>query len=112
MTSDLLKNKYIETTAQKGGVPGVSGCVEHTSVITQIIKEAQENKGDIAVIWLDLANAYGSVPHQLIQKILQLYHVPVRFRQMLQHYFDGFTLRFSSRAITLDWHRQEIGIVT
>ncbi|XP_052256427.1 uncharacterized protein LOC127861786 [Dreissena polymorpha] len=58
MTSDLLQNKYIDTAVQKGGVSGVSGCIEHTSVITQIIKEARENKGDIAVIWLDLANAY------------------------------------------------------
>jgi len=104
MTSYLLKNKYIDW--------GVSGCVEHTSVITQITKEAQENNGDIVVIWLDLANAYGSVPHQLIQNTLHLYHVPVRFRQMLQHYFNGFTLKFSTRDITTDWHRLEICIVT
>ncbi|XP_060603696.1 uncharacterized protein LOC132756599 [Ruditapes philippinarum] len=71
LTSYLLENKYIDIAVQKGGVPGVSGCVEHTSVISQIIKEAHENKGDLAVIWLDLANAYGSVPHQLIQKTLQ-----------------------------------------
>jgi len=31
---------------------------------------------------------------------------------MLQHYFDGFTLRFSTRDMTTDWHRLEIGIVT
>jgi hypothetical protein len=85
MASYLLQNKNIDTAVQKGEVPGVSRCVEHTGVITQIIKEARENKGDLAVIWLDLANAYGSVPHQMIQKTLQLYHVPIRFRQMLRH---------------------------
>ncbi|XP_052260998.1 uncharacterized protein LOC127865149 [Dreissena polymorpha] len=112
MTSYLLQNKYIDTAEQKGGVPGVSRCVEHTGVITQIIKEARENKGDLAVIWLDLANAYGSVPHQMILKTLQLYHVPIRFRQMLQHYFDSFIMRFSTREIITDWQRLEVGIVT
>ena len=40
----MLSNDYIDITAQKGGIPGVSGCIEHTSVLTQIIKEAKENK--------------------------------------------------------------------
>ena len=50
MTRYLLSNGYIDTSVQKGGIPGVSGCIEHTSVITQIIKEARENIGELAVI--------------------------------------------------------------
>ena len=30
--------------------------------VTQLIREVRENKGDLAVLWLDLANAYGSFP--------------------------------------------------
>ena len=67
-TSFLLANKYVDTSVQKGGVPGISGCLEHTSVLTQIIKEAKQSKGDLAVIWLDLAKAYGTVPHKLVDK--------------------------------------------
>ena len=70
LTSFLLKNEYIDTSVQKGGIPGVAGCMEHTSVITQIIREAKE-KGELAVIWLDLANAYVTLPHQLIDITLQ-----------------------------------------
>ncbi len=36
----LLKNAYIDTSVQKGGVPGVPGCIEHTGVVTQLIREA------------------------------------------------------------------------
>lgn len=61
----LLKNTYIDILVQKGGVPGVPGCIEHTSVVTQLIREARESRGNLAVLWLDLANADGSIPHVL-----------------------------------------------
>jgi hypothetical protein len=37
ITEFLLANKYVDTSLQKGGIPGFSGCVEHTSAITQMI---------------------------------------------------------------------------
>lgn len=76
MTRYMLDNNYVDIAVQKGGVPGVSGCIEHTSVLTQIIREAREGKGELAVIWLDLANAYGSMPHKLVQLTLEKYHIP------------------------------------
>ena len=72
MTTYLLSNKYIDISVQKGVVPGESGCVEHTSVLSQIIRDARENKGYLAVLWLDLANAYGSIPHK---ESIQCVHV-------------------------------------
>ena len=48
LTAYLLRNNYMDIAVQKGGIPGISGCVEHTSVLTQIIQEAKENKGDLA----------------------------------------------------------------
>jgi hypothetical protein len=37
----MLDNKYmyIDNVVQKGEVPGVSGCVEHTIIHTQVIGE-------------------------------------------------------------------------
>jgi hypothetical protein len=112
MTSYLLANNYIDMSVQKGGVPGVSGCVEHTSALTQIIQEAKENKGDLAVLWLDLANAYGSIPHKLVQLTLQRYHIPSKIQDLLKHYFDHFKMRFSVGDYTTNWQRLEVGIVT
>ena len=51
----------------KAGVPGFTGCVEHSAVIWEQIQRAKREKDDLYVMWLDLANAYGSVPHQLIK---------------------------------------------
>ncbi|XP_060938981.1 uncharacterized protein LOC133018922 [Limanda limanda] len=108
----LAKNTYIDTSVQKGGIPGMSGCVEHTGVVTQLIREARENKGNLSVLWLDLANAFGSIPHKLVQLTLRKHHVPSRCRDLIADYYSNFRMRVSSGAITSSWHKVEIGIIT
>ena len=39
--------------------------MEHTSIISQLIHEAKVNRKDLTVVWLDLSNAYGTIPHML-----------------------------------------------
>ncbi|KAK0150652.1 hypothetical protein N1851_008245 [Merluccius polli] len=82
LTEFLLKNEYIDTAVQKGGIPKVPGCLEHTGVVTQLIREAREGKGDLAVLWLDLTNAYGSIPHKLVETALERHHVPGKIRDL------------------------------
>ena len=60
----VLENGYVDNSIQKGGVPGVSGCLEHTAVLSQMIREAKAEKKNLVVTWLDIANAYGSIPHK------------------------------------------------
>ena len=75
--SDFILGKgYINTSVQKGEVAGMPGCLEHTGVLTQLLREAKESKGDLAVLWLDLANAYGPMPHKVVEKALKRHHVP------------------------------------
>ena len=62
----LLQNGYINTSIQKAGIPGFPGCVEHCAMIRHTIQEAKVNNNNLSVVWLDIANAYGSVPHKLI----------------------------------------------
>lgn len=75
LSNFLLSNKYIDTV-QKGKIPGVPGCLEHTGVVTQLIREAREGRGDLVVLWLDLTNAYSSIPHNLVEVALKKHHVP------------------------------------
>jgi hypothetical protein len=112
LTSFLLDNAYINTSVQKGGVPGFSGCVEHTSAITQLIHEAKTGKKDLTAVWLHLANAYGSIPHQLIYTALQHYHVDQHIQKIITSYLDGIRLRFTVGDQLTDWQKLEKGIVT
>lgn len=60
----MTENGYINTSIQKGGILGFSGFLEHTGVFSQLIHKAKKNKGNLTVVWLELANTYGSTkPH-------------------------------------------------
>ncbi len=61
MTTYMVKSKYVDTSIQKGGIPGVSRFLEHAGV-NKLIREAKESKGNLTVVWLDSANASGSIP--------------------------------------------------
>nr|AAN12398.1 polyprotein [Tetraodon nigroviridis] len=108
----LLKNQYIDSSVQKGGIPGVPGCLEHCGVVTQLIREAREGRGSLAVLWLDLANAYGSIPHKLVEMALARHHVPGPIKTLIMDYYDSFHLRVTSGSVTSEWHRLEKGIIT
>ncbi|TWW66935.1 hypothetical protein D4764_20G0009670 [Takifugu flavidus] len=112
LTEFLLKNNYINTSVQKGGIPGVPGCLEHNGVVTQLIREAHESKGELAVLWLDLTNAYGSIPHRLVELAQHLHHVPSKIKDLILDYYNNFSLRVTSGSVTSDWHRLEKGIIT
>ena len=112
ITKYLMKNYYIDTSIQKGGIPGISGCLEHTSLLSQLIREAKAGKKDLAVIWLDIANAYGSVPHQLIKQSLKRMHMPEEVTKVVSSYYEDMNIRFSTKQYTTSWQRIERGIIT
>lgn len=78
----LFQNEYIDTSLQKGGISGTPGCLEHTGAVTQR-KEAKEGKGDLVVLWLDLNNAYRSIPQKLVEEALCRHHVPSKFSKLI-----------------------------
>ena len=82
MSKIPLKNNYVDTSVQKGRIPGFVRCLKYTGVVTQILREARESRGDLAVLWLDLVNAYSSIPHKLVEEALKRHHVPGKNQQI------------------------------
>jgi len=103
-------NGYIDETVQKAGVPGIPGCVEHAFSIWDTIQKAKEEKGDLSVVWLDLANAYGSVPHKLLKLAMEHFWIPAEIQKLMMKYYDNFMMRFTVGDFTTEWQRLEIGI--
>ncbi len=93
------------------GSPG-AWSKEHTGFLSQLIQEAKEKKGSLTVVWLDFANAYGSIPHNLIQVALDYYHIPHNIQGMITSYLRDIKLRFQSAKFTTKWQPVEKGIVT
>ncbi|XP_052268375.1 uncharacterized protein LOC127869754 [Dreissena polymorpha] len=97
---------------QKGGVPGLSCCIEHTCAISQLIRRAKINKTDLTVVRLDVANAYGTVPHQVIEFALKHHHVPEHIQSIVRSYYRNINMRFTTKNYTTSWIQLQKGIVT
>ena len=83
-------NKYTSVACQNGSIRGVAGCWEHISMICNTIKDARTSQKSLAILWLDLANAYDTVPHKLIEYALKKYGVPDQWFELMLAYYDGF----------------------
>ena len=108
----ILGYGYIDSSVQKGGVAGMPDCLEHTRVLTQLLGEAKESKGDMTVLWLDLANAYGSMPNKVLEEALNIHHVPPSVCDLIADYYNNFRLRACSSTVTSEWQTLEKGIIT
>ena len=49
-TQYVMSNRYIDTTIRKGAVPGVPGCIEHTTMIWESIQQARRNRLSLYVM--------------------------------------------------------------
>lgn len=110
LTTYLKKNKLVDTSVQKAGIPGSSGCLEHVSVIWQQIQAARREKRDLHVLFLDLANAFGSVPHSLIWTAFEYFRVPEQVTQLVKGYFEDLQCCVTT-DVTTGWQPVEVGIM-
>jgi hypothetical protein len=106
----LVKNSYIPRKIQKGFLSGISGCVEHTFMLFEAMKEAKEAKRQMVVAWLDLANAYGSVRHNLVQFALEWYHVPKRICKLVFDYYEKLMAKVVTKGWSTDFFLFDIGL--
>ena len=95
----MKSNGYLDPSIHKAFMPTTPGCVEHHLKLAAILAEAKKKHKSLAVCWLDLANAYGSVHHSLIQFSIKHYHAPPQFCRALEALYSGL----SARVITEDW---------
>ena len=95
----FIKNNYIPREIQKGFLAGTPGCIEHTFALLEALRDAKESHRQIVIAWLDLANAYGSVRHNLIQFALNWYHVPKAVQELIFVYYE----KLCAFIVTSDW---------
>jgi hypothetical protein len=106
----LVKNKYIKTSIQKGFLAGVPGCVEHVFSLWEALREAKDEHRAIVISWLDLANAYGSVMHNLIQFALNWYHVPVLIQELIFDYYEKLCAKVTTKEWSTGFFFFDIGL--
>jgi hypothetical protein len=95
----MTGNSYLDTLLQKAFLPGVPGCIEHYHKLSAITADAHKKHRSLTVCWLDLANAYGSVHHQLITHCLKRYHAPQSFIDTISNVYANL----SATITTKEW---------
>ena len=106
------KNKFIDTSVQKGCMKDIPGCWEHIAMVWDALKDARLNRRDLVSIWLDIANAYGSIPHKLIFFALRRYGIPEKWISIVETYYYSSWSKAVSEGALSSWHRHERGIFT
>ena len=72
----LTTNKLLDSGTQKAFIPKVNGCVEHGYVLQEAIAHSRQKKKTLHCTFFDLADAFGSVNHELIEYTLKRNHLP------------------------------------
>lgn len=101
---NMLDNGYLNRSIQKAFMTATPGCTEQHTKLATIPSEARRNNKSLAVSWLDLANAHGSVHHTLIQFAMKHYRAPPRFCLILESLYSDL----SATIITPEWSTPSI----
>ena len=97
--SFMLQNKYLDPSAQKAYVNGINGCVEHVTVVSEAIQHAKLNHKTLHASWMDLKDAFGSVPHALIPYVMSYYHMP----KTIIAYITNLYSKLEGKVSTKNW---------
>ena len=110
MLEYMVSNSYIDTTVQKGFLRKTPGCLEHTQVLMEELKDAKRKRRQIFIVWIDLMNAYGRVPHNLILFAMRHYHFPEELITYMMSYYDELSVRIVTRKWKSNWFFYLIGL--
>ena len=89
----LQKNNVIDTSVQKGFITGLPGVFEHVYSLSAILQDANSAKRPLMITFLNLKNAFGSVPHQLIFDMLNAVKVLPRIQSYIESLYSQFVIQ-------------------
>ena len=104
------KRLYIYTSFTKAGLPGYPGCCERATMMWSAIQEAWKEKKYLHAAWLDIANAYRSLPHKLIQKAMNFFPISDGVQDTITWYYDQIRMRFPTEDYVTSWQTIEVGV--
>ncbi|GFS87970.1 transposon TX1 uncharacterized 149 kDa protein, partial [Nephila pilipes] len=87
---DWCSMNQVLSSAQKGFTPH-DGVIEHNFLLAQHIENATRQKNESLIAFLDISNAFGSIPHAVIFQAMEREGVDPEFTTMIQNIYLGST---------------------
>ena len=84
ISNDLLSN------AQKSARPS-EGCYEHAFILQSVLSDARRQPCPLCLAWLDIGNAFGSIPHSALSTTLLHMGFPPDLVRMITNVYTGST---------------------
>ena len=99
LTTYLTVNKFVDPALQKAFLPGINGTIEHNIVMEELIKDAKAKNHTLHSTFFDLEDAFGRVPHGLIEDALTRHFLP---QNIITYFHNSYT---NSKAVvqTKEW---------
>lgn len=90
LTTHMIQNNYFDTTIQKGGISGQRFPIfEQVYKIKNVIRDANKNNKSCCILFIDIANAFGTINRDVLYKILKLYHVEQSLIDYIREFYDN-----------------------
>ena len=101
-----VSSGLLDTSVQKGFLPKMSGTLEHTQALSEILQYYRRNKRQYCLTQFDLSNAFGSVPHNIIFEALRWANVSPQIVSYVESMYSHAEMRIKcveglSRAIPI-----------
>ncbi|CAM5147797.1 unnamed protein product [Eretmochelys imbricata] len=94
--ASCLASRIMEWSVSGGAISSIQkgfmsceGCYEHNFILQTTIETARRVWRQYTVAWLDLANAFGSMPHHHIFATLQEFGMPENFLHVIREVYAG-----------------------
>jgi len=81
------------SNSQKGFLP-FEGCLEHSFLLQSVFEDSKRRKRNARVVWLDLKNAFGSVPHHTMWEMMERLDIPAHFQSVCKEIYSHSTQNF------------------
>ena len=85
---------WLAPPEQKGFLSGVHDIQEHTQIIQTAVEGAQNKRTHLSLVWLDLRNVFGSIPHAILAEMLGSLPIPDILRRTLLEIYSGNVMNF------------------
>ena len=95
----IKDNSILDTEVQKAFLKSINGTLDHTFVVSEIMRHARLSRNTVHLTWFDLKDAFGSVSHDLINHTLKRN----KFPDEIIAYINNLYGSLQGQVVTPNW---------